>query len=88
MKYSELDEWDKLRVYMHYYCKQLALSNSIHIVEMIGDSWDHGYGEFDRVSNICGIKKFSPFNIMSFETFKAAENHGLKDYLFRFKEEL
>ena len=95
-KIDELDAFDKLRVYLHYYSVQIGLKYRFEIVDKAplnparNDgkeiAWSHGRGKPDKdFGNIALYYLWKDQRILSFEDF--SKDH-IYEWHWRFEEEI
>lgn len=75
-----LDEWQKLKVYMHYYCTMLSLKHSFEVVDKMKENWRHGWGDPDKeYSGLALYFLWKNMNILDFEGFVSDKNIDVRD---------
>jgi hypothetical protein len=79
-KVKLLDEFQKLEVYMHYYCTMLYLKYNFTIVDKIKPNWQLGWGMPDKeYLNIAFYYLRPDIFILDFDDFISEQNIKIID---------
>ncbi len=80
-KVNNLDQWEKLHVYMHYYVSMLELRAALAIRDKTKPKWQHLWGVPDEESKIAAYYfLWKDLKIPSFDKFISLENVEITDY--------
>lgn len=74
-KVDRLDKWQKLTVYMDYYCTMLSLKHNFEVVDKTKKNWQHGWGNPNK--EYLGLAFYSlwkDIKILDFESFISDKN--------------
>jgi hypothetical protein len=75
-----LDEWQKLKVYMHYYCTMLSLKHKFEVLDKTKPNWQHGRGTPDKeYLGLAFYFLWKNINISGFESFVSDKNIDVRD---------
>lgn len=79
-KVKRLDEWQKLKVYMSYYCTMLSLKHSFEVVDKMKPNWQHGWGTPDKeYLGLAFYFLWKDMKISDFESFISDKNIDVRD---------
>lgn len=79
-KVKRLDEWQKLKVYMHYYCVMLSLKYNFEVVDKMKANWQHGRGKPDKeYLGLAFYFLWKDMRISDFESFISDKNIDVRD---------
>ena len=75
-----MSEFDKLKLYMNYYIRQLSLKHNFHIVDADKENWSHGYSTPDIMRGDVAIYYlWKNHRIMTYEQFFSEDNITIID---------
>jgi hypothetical protein len=79
-KVKLLDEWQKLEVYMHYYCVMLSLKYNFEVVDKMKENWQNGWGKPDKeYLSLAFYFLWNGIEIPDFESFISDKNIDVRD---------
>lgn len=79
-KVKRLDEWQKLKVYMNYYCTMLSLKYNFEVVDKMNPNWQHGWGKPDKeYLGLAFYFLWKDMKISDFESFISDKNIDVRD---------
>lgn len=79
-KVKKLDEWQKLIVYIHYYCTMIALKHNFEVVDKTKLNWQHGWGKPDKeYLGLAFYFLWEDMRISDFESFISDKNIDVRD---------
>ena len=87
-KVKRLDEWQKLKVYMHYYCVMLSLKYNFEVVDKMKVNWQHGWGNPDK--EYLGLAFYSLWKDIRISDFAQrwwVETYGIYDWYWKHESE-
>lgn len=75
-----LDEYQKTKVYLHYYCRSIKLENDFFIVDILGPYGLHGWGKpHKQFKNIAFYYCKNRLKIKTYAEFVSPKNIRVKD---------
>lgn len=79
-KVKRLDEWQKLKGYMHYYCMMVSLKYNFDVVDKMKENWQHGRGMPHKEYLGLGFSfLWKEMRISDFESFISDKNIDVRD---------
>lgn len=79
-KVNRLDEWQKLKVYMDYYCTMISLKYNFEVVDKMKPNWQHGCGTPDKeYMGLAFYFLWKDMKISDFESFISDKNIDVRD---------
>ena len=79
-KVKRLNEWQKLKVYMSYYCKMLSLKYNFEVVDKMKSNWQHGWVVPDKEYSVLAFYFLcKDMKISDFESFISDKNIDVRD---------
>ena len=80
VKVKRLNEWQKLKVYINYYCTMLSLKNNFEVFDKMKPNWQHGWGMPDKeYLGLAFYFSWKDMKISDFESFISDKNIDVRD---------
>lgn len=79
-KVKSLDEWQKLKVYMHYYITQIGLRYNFEVIDKTKTNWQHGWSVPNKEHlGLAFYFLWRDMKILNFEEFISDKNIDVRD---------
>jgi hypothetical protein len=79
-KVKQLDEWQKIEVYMNYYREMLSLKYNFEVVDKMKPKWKHGWDSPDKEHlGLALYFLWKDVKILDFESFISDKNIDVRD---------